>query len=269
MAAEKRDFQISLAGWSLHRSIGEGEGKIPMLDMPKLARQEFGIGAIELVNQMLPASDAAYLDKLAKNAADNDVQILLTMVDGEGAIGHPDAGERQDAVARHQKWIDVTSYLGGHTIRMNWTGAPNDIAARPAAGQQSYGCSVFGRGCLMARRLIETGVPFIEVDYGGWDNHANIHTTLKDQKLPVIDRGISSLVSDLEDRGLLQDTAIIWMINELRSRGADPRKLSCKLAGGATIATTIARRTADGASQPCAVARGSPIRAPVSAPRCV
>ena len=66
MAAEKRDFQISLAGWSLHRSIGEGEGKIPMLDMPKLARQEFGIGAIELVNQMLPASDAAYLDKLAK-----------------------------------------------------------------------------------------------------------------------------------------------------------------------------------------------------------
>lgn len=132
MAAEKRDFQISLAGWSLHRSIGEGEGKIPMLDMPKLARQEFGIGAIELVNQMLPASDAAYLGKFAKHAADNDVQILLTMVDGEGAIGHPDAGERQDAVARHQKWIDVTSYLGGHTIRMNWTGAPNGIAARPA-----------------------------------------------------------------------------------------------------------------------------------------
>ncbi|HOF39737.1 MAG TPA: TIM barrel protein [Candidatus Hydrogenedentes bacterium] len=132
MAVEKRNFQISLAGWSLHRSIGEGEGKIPMLDMPKLARQEFGIGAIELVNQMLPASDAAYLDKLARNAADNDVKILLTMVDGEGAIGDLDADKRADAVVRHQKWIDVTEYLGGHTIRMNWVGAANDVASRPA-----------------------------------------------------------------------------------------------------------------------------------------
>jgi sugar phosphate isomerase/epimerase len=133
MAAEKREFKISLAGWSLHRSIGEGEGKIPMLDMPKIARSEFDIGAIELVNQMLPASDTAYLDKLAKNAADNDVKILLTMVDNEGAIGHPDAGQRQDAVARHRKWVDVTEYLGGHTIRMNWTGAPHDIAQNPSA----------------------------------------------------------------------------------------------------------------------------------------
>lgn len=132
MAAEKRDFQISLAGWSLHRSIGEGDGKIPMLEMPTLARNEFGIGAIELVNQMLPASDSAYLDKLAKNAAGNDVKILLTMVDGEGAIGHPDAAKREDAVMRHQKWVDVTEYLGGHSIRMNWIGAPDDIATRPA-----------------------------------------------------------------------------------------------------------------------------------------
>jgi hypothetical protein len=74
-----------------------------------------------------------------------------------------------------------------------------------------YGADGFGRGCLMARRLVEAGVPFIEVDYGGWDNHANIFPTLRDQKLPVIDRGISALVTDLDQRGLLEDTAIIWM----------------------------------------------------------
>lgn len=85
------------------------------------------------------------------------------------------------------------------------------VTKEPKEVLEKYGTDGFGRGCLMARRLVEAGVPFIEVDYGGWDNHANIHTTLKDQKLPVIDRGISSLVSDLEDRGLLQDTAIIWM----------------------------------------------------------
>lgn len=132
MTAEKRNFEISLAGWSLHRSIGEGEGKIPMLDMPKLARDEFGIGAIELVNHMLAASDTNYLDKLAKNAADHDVTILLTMVDGEGAIGAPDKAERQDALARHQKWIDITEYLGGHSMRMNWTGSEGGIAEHPA-----------------------------------------------------------------------------------------------------------------------------------------
>jgi len=74
-----------------------------------------------------------------------------------------------------------------------------------------YGNDGFGRGCLMARRLVEAGVPFVEVDYGGWDNHANIFPTLQNQKLPVIDKAISALVTDLDQRGLLQDTAIIWM----------------------------------------------------------
>ncbi len=76
---------------------------------------------------------------------------------------------------------------------------------------ERYGDNAFGRSCLMARRLVETGVPFIEVDNGGWDNHQGIHATLKDNKLPMIDRGMSALVEDLEQRGLLEDTAIIWM----------------------------------------------------------
>jgi uncharacterized protein (DUF1501 family) len=69
----------------------------------------------------------------------------------------------------------------------------------------------FARGLLMARRLVETGVSFVEVDLGGWDNHANIHNTLKDQKLPELDQAMSALVEDLYERGMLQDTAIIWM----------------------------------------------------------
>ena len=63
----------------------------------------------------------------------------------------------------------------------------------------------------MARRLVEVGVPFIEVNLGGWDNHQNIFPTLRDNKLPMLDRGMSALVEDLEQRGLLEDTAIIWM----------------------------------------------------------
>ncbi|MCC6510979.1 MAG: DUF1501 domain-containing protein [Pirellulaceae bacterium] len=74
-----------------------------------------------------------------------------------------------------------------------------------------YGDNGFGRGCLMARRLVEVGVPFIEVDLGGWDNHAGIHNILETQRLPTLDKAMSALVEDLEQRGLLQDTAIVWM----------------------------------------------------------
>ena len=76
---------------------------------------------------------------------------------------------------------------------------------------ERYGENNFGRGCLMARRLVETGVPFVEVNLGGWDNHQNIFPTLQDQRLPMLDQGMSALVGDLDQRGLLDDTAIIWM----------------------------------------------------------
>ena len=85
------------------------------------------------------------------------------------------------------------------------------VASEPEAVKERYGDNGFGKGCLMARRLVEVGVPFIEVNLGGWDNHQNIHATLKDNKLPVLDQGMSALVEDLEQRELLKDTAIIWL----------------------------------------------------------
>jgi uncharacterized protein (DUF1501 family) len=85
------------------------------------------------------------------------------------------------------------------------------VETEPEAVQERYGKNNFGQGCLMARRLVEAGVPFVEVDLGGWDNHADIFNTLKDDRLPVLDRAMSALVEDLSQRGLLEDTAIIWM----------------------------------------------------------
>jgi hypothetical protein len=85
------------------------------------------------------------------------------------------------------------------------------VEKEPEAVQERYGKNNFGQGCLMARRLVEAGVPFIEVDLGGWDNHADIHNILKDDRLPVLDRAMSALSEDLEQRGLLQDTVIMWM----------------------------------------------------------
>jgi len=85
------------------------------------------------------------------------------------------------------------------------------VAEEPQEVRERYGENNFGRGCLMARRLVETGVPFIEVDLGGWDNHQDIFNILSTQRLPVLDQAMSALVEDLEQRELLKDTAIIWM----------------------------------------------------------
>jgi len=85
------------------------------------------------------------------------------------------------------------------------------VNKEPKEIQERYGNTGFGRGCLMARRLVEIGVPFIEVDLGGWDNHTDIFATLSERKLPELDQAMSTLVEDLEQRGLLDNTAIIWM----------------------------------------------------------
>lgn len=108
--------------------------------------------------------------------------------------------------------------------------------------KERYGTNGFGQGCLLARRLVEAGVPFVEVDLGGWDLHNNVHQTLEDTKLPQLDRAMSALVEDLEQRGKLQDTAIIWMgefgrtprINQNAGRDHWARSWSC-VVGGAGI----------------------------------
>ena len=85
------------------------------------------------------------------------------------------------------------------------------VESENAKVRERYGENNFGRGCLLARRLVEAGVPFVEVNLGGWDNHQNIFQTLENQRLPQLDQGMSALVDDLSARGMLDSTAIIWM----------------------------------------------------------
>lgn len=85
------------------------------------------------------------------------------------------------------------------------------VSKEPQEIRERYGNTGFGRGCLMARRLVETGVSFIEVDLGGWDNHNGIFPILQNQKLPELDKAMSALVEDLYSRGLLETTSIVWM----------------------------------------------------------
>jgi hypothetical protein len=85
------------------------------------------------------------------------------------------------------------------------------VMNEPQEVRDRYGNTGFGRGCLMARRLVEVGVPFVEVNLGGWDNHQNIFPTLQNTRLPELDRAMSALIEDLNQRGLLKSTVVIWM----------------------------------------------------------
>jgi hypothetical protein len=81
------------------------------------------------------------------------------------------------------------------------------IDQEPAKLRDEYGRTTFGQGCLLARRLVENGVRFITINFGGWDHHAKIGEGL-DRMLPDLDRGLSSLLADLDTRGLLADTLV-------------------------------------------------------------
>lgn len=112
-------FKISLAEWSLNKALfGK---KLDNLDFAKTAKEEFGIEAIEYVNQFFPdkAKDASYLAELKKRAEDHGVKSLLIMIDKEGNLGDPDEAKRTQAVENHFKWVEAAKTLGCHSLRVN------------------------------------------------------------------------------------------------------------------------------------------------------
>jgi len=92
-----------------------------------------------------------------------------------------------------------------------------DLDVEPAALQQRYGADRFGQSLLLARRLVEGGVSFVGVHFNymskcdGWDTHKNNFNCLQKELLPMFDRGLSALLNDLADRGLLEETLVVVM----------------------------------------------------------
>src|SRR5690349_19430352 len=115
-------FKISLAEWSLHRALKANE--LNNLDFPATAKNEYGISAVEYVNQFFKdkAKDEKYLAELKKRCDDNGVTSVLIMVDEEGDLATTDGKARNQAVENHYKWVDAAKFLGCHSIRVNCFG---------------------------------------------------------------------------------------------------------------------------------------------------
>jgi hypothetical protein len=86
-----------------------------------------------------------------------------------------------------------------------------DLAKEDPQLREAYGKNKFGQSCLLARRLIEAGVRFVTVTDGAWDTHQNNFKSLKERLIPRVDQGLPQLLIDLEQRGLLSTTLVVWL----------------------------------------------------------
>jgi len=118
-----------------------------------------------------------------------------------------------------------------------------DMSQEKKEVRERYGRNFFGQSCLLARRLVENSVPFITINWGGWDTHTKNFDAMK-QLLPTLDQGFSALLEDLAQRGLLSSTIVVWCGEFGRTPKVDwaapwyggrhhwPYCYSCVVAGG-------------------------------------
>jgi hypothetical protein len=154
---------------------------------------------------------------------------LLGQVQRDFLADHPDL-----PALGHQNAYD-------RAVRLMRTSAAKafDLDEEKAAVRDAYGRNLFGQGCLLARRLVERHVPFVEITLNGWDTHGQNAATVKNLS-QTVDAGWATLMRDLKERGLLDTTLIVWM-GEFgrtpkfpRPDGRDhwPNSFSAVLAGG-------------------------------------
>jgi len=132
-------------------------------------------------------------------------------------------------------------YGKGFALTASGEGNIFDLRNEPPAVTAAYGNSNFGRSALLARRLVEAGVSAVEISMGGWDTHGGNFTALRTNRLPELDRGMGNLVRELNERGLWQNTVLMWLgdfgrtprINQNAGRDHWPRCWSVVIGGGA------------------------------------
>lgn len=144
-------YKISLAEWSLNRSIRKG--LLTNMDFPRIAKETYGLDAVEYVNQFFrdKAEDTEYLTQLKQQCEKYGVKSLIIMVDGEGNLADTSAAGRTKAIENHYKWVKAAKFLGCHSIRVNAGGrgtmgqmqaAAIDALTRLSAYAADYGINV-------------------------------------------------------------------------------------------------------------------------------
>jgi len=228
--AAKLPFKISLAQWSLHRAFGRrGTATLDPLNFAKIAHTEYGIDAVEYVNQFYAAKkkDDGYLKQLKQVADDSGVRSVLIMCDGEGALGDADTAKRATAVDNHKRWVEWAKFLGCHSIRVNAqsSGSYDEQIERAADGLRSL--TEFGKtmaisvivenhgglssnGEWLAKTIKLVGMPECGTlpDFGNFNvgkNSSGVAETYDrykgvDEMMPFA-KGVSAKTHDFDEKG--------------------------------------------------------------------
>jgi hypothetical protein len=159
---------------------------------------------------------------------------ILKNLDHQFAAGHP-AGPIASHLSAYERALQLMKAKGSEAF---------DLDEEPQSLRVKYGRNQFGQGCLLARRLVERGVPFVEVSLTnsgilGWDTHVENFKAVQSLS-DTLDAGFATLIADLADRGMLSSTLIVWMgefgrtpkINQQNGRDHFPLAWSTVLAGG-------------------------------------
>ena len=136
-----------------------------------------------------------------------------------------------------------------------------DISQEPESFARQFGEDSFGQSCLLSLRLVESGVRLVSLQLGGWDTHQDNWTRLKENNLPKLDAGLSGLLTGLEQRGLLESTAVFvtgefGRTPKINTRSAEggrdhyPRCMFMLMAGGAVRGGQVIGESDDTASGP-------------------
>jgi hypothetical protein len=173
---------------------------------------------------------------------------LVEQMQDEFVAEHPSA-----AAKSHQ-----TAYKRAARLMRTAAARALDLGREPVKLRDAYGRTKFGQGCLLARRLVEHGVPFIEVSLGGdnsngWDTHSNNFERVRDLS-QVLDAGWATLMDDLKTRGLLDSTLLVWMgefgrtptINGDKGRDHFPSAWTAVLGGGGIKGGQVIGKTSAG-----------------------
>jgi hypothetical protein len=253
------------AKFTMHTGYREGQGgvaypSIGSLVSKELGRPEFPLPSfVSIGNRSYGAGflGTKYQPLIVQNAA-RGVQNLKPLVAGSAFDGRVDLLEQMEKAFYREYKAEAglahqATYRCAVALMKSKEAKAFDISQEPASVHKAYGEGRFGEGCLLARRLIETGVSFVEVTLGGWDTHQNNFDRVKNLSQQV-DPAMSSLLADLKDRGLLDSTLVIWMgefgrTPRINTRGAKPgrdhypRAWSTVVAGGGIKAGQVVGKT--------------------------
>jgi len=162
-------------------------------------------------------------------------------------------GSERDAARAHQEVYDKALSL---VISKNKDvfSLDKDADGKAIKLKTEYGTGAFGQGCLLARKLTESGAACVEVNTGGWDMHNGVFAQLE-RRLPEIDNGIGTLLKDLKERGRLEDTVVVTLsefgrtirVNNNVGRDHNPGLWSVMIAGGNIKGGQVYGKTSEGA----------------------